>query len=61
MGPTAPLLLAPVEGGGLGGPFRPPAECFIFILRINEKKIPGKSIDIWVIYDFIKILTLGTP
>ena len=26
-----------------------------FILLINEKKNPGKSIDIWLIYGFVKI------
>ena len=58
MGAYGPLLLAPV--GGLGGPLDPLTSGGDLFLIINEKN-PWKSINIWLIYGFVKIWTLGTP
>ena len=46
MGDYGPLFLAPAEGLGCASGY--------YIWIINEK-IPGKSIDIWLIYGFVKI------
>ena len=47
-----PLVLAPAEGLGA---LWAPCQVGVIYLRINSKKIPVKSIDIWLIYNFVKI------
>ena len=52
MGAYGPLLLAPAEG--LVGPSGP-LTCGGIYFNNQFLKNPGKSIDIWLIYGFVKI------